>query len=330
MNKNFEKIQSLVAEDIPVLLWGEPGTGKTSAIQAFAEKQGYHCETLIGSILDPTDFGRPVLDSSGDVFLAPPSWARRLRESLDQNRKCLLQLDELTCCPPSIQAALLRVVQERQVADLSLQGVRIIGAANDIEDAADGQFLAPSLANRWCHLEWNMDPDYWISRELGGWGNPNPELAESRSDVCGFIRTRPDLLLSKTVEGERTNPSPRAWSAVARLGKNRDLELVQGLVGKSAGTEFYTHLAQRDLPDPREVLCGNAKMPTRGDQVYAVGLSCVAVCAAGITPWKSLWRLLDQVRLDTAVAIARAAKAACPELPYDEKLSRVLDAIREA
>lgn len=40
----------------PVLLWGGPGVGKTSVIEQIAEIHGWHLETVIASICDPTDF----------------------------------------------------------------------------------------------------------------------------------------------------------------------------------------------------------------------------------------------------------------------------------
>ena len=51
-----------VAAKVPVLLWGAPGTGKTSAIRALAAAAGLPCETVIASIREPSDFaGLPIV-----------------------------------------------------------------------------------------------------------------------------------------------------------------------------------------------------------------------------------------------------------------------------
>jgi MoxR-like ATPase len=57
-----EALGIAVAARVPVLLWGAPGTGKTSAIRAMAEAMGLPCETVIASIREPSDFaGLPVV-----------------------------------------------------------------------------------------------------------------------------------------------------------------------------------------------------------------------------------------------------------------------------
>src|SRR6202008_2559931 len=124
-----------VATRTPVLLWGSPGTGKSSAIRSLAESAGWPLEIVIASIREPSDFsGLPVV-AGPEVVFAPPAWARRLASATQG----VLLLDEISTAPPAVQAALLRVVFERVVGDLALpEGVAIIAAANPPEQAADG------------------------------------------------------------------------------------------------------------------------------------------------------------------------------------------------
>ncbi len=115
-NPAVEALGVAVAARVPVLLWGAPGTGKTSAIRAMAGAMGLPCETVIASIREPSDFAGLPIVVGGEVRFAPPAWARRLAEA----GRGLLFLDELSTAPPAVQAALLRVVLERAVGDLTL------------------------------------------------------------------------------------------------------------------------------------------------------------------------------------------------------------------
>src|ERR1700761_5871610 len=139
-NPAAEALGVAVAARVPVLLWGAPGTGKTSAIRSMAEAMDLPCETVIASIREPSDFaGLPIV--VGEVVrFAPPAWARRLAES----GRGLLFLDELSTAPPAVQAALLRVVLERAVGDLTLPDeVAVVAAANPPEQGADGHPAGP-------------------------------------------------------------------------------------------------------------------------------------------------------------------------------------------
>src|SRR5205807_3668045 len=118
----------------PVLLWGGPGTGKTAIVNAIADALDQPAETVIASLREPADFaGLPVVTADGSVRLAAPSWAARLAAE----GRGILFLDEVTTAPPSVQAALLRVVLERVVGDVALpRGVAVVAAANPPELAA--------------------------------------------------------------------------------------------------------------------------------------------------------------------------------------------------
>src|SRR5258705_1067513 len=71
-----------VAADLPVLLWGEPGIGKTAALNQLADALDLPLTTVIASVHEPSDFaGLPVVGDDPAVQvvpMAPPDWAVRL------------------------------------------------------------------------------------------------------------------------------------------------------------------------------------------------------------------------------------------------------------
>jgi len=123
-------IRDLLAADVPVMLWGAPGTGKTALVNELAQECGAHLEVLIGSTLDPIDVGGYLVPHDGKVSCVPPPWAQRLKA--ESARPCWVFFDELSCAPSSVQAALLRVIAERKVGELSLN-FRVIAASNPAE-----------------------------------------------------------------------------------------------------------------------------------------------------------------------------------------------------
>lgn len=326
----LEALALAVAADLPVLLWGEPGIGKTAALTQLAATLDLPLTTVIASVHEPSDFsGLPVVGddpAEQGVPLAPPDWAVQLVRA----GRGLLFLDELSTAPPAVQAALLRLVLERRIGALRLPpGVRIVAAANPRASAADGWELSPPLANRFVHLQWHHDHEV-VVRGLGGtWPRAtlprfDPEklpqaVAYARRAVCAFLTARPPLV-HRLPSGETHRggpwPSPRSWEMTLQLiafvtaaGSSRDVLslLVRGTVGDGPGLELLASLDRLDLPDPETLLAdpASAELPERGDLRQAVLDGVVA--AVRERPDKSRW--------DAAWALmVRAVETGAPDL----------------
>ncbi|MFF4116848.1 AAA family ATPase [Streptomyces sp. NPDC001714] len=321
----LEALTLAVAADLPVLLWGEPGIGKTAALSRLAEALDLPLTTVIASVHEPSDFsGLPVVGDDPAVQgvpMAPPDWAVRLVQA----GRGLLFLDELSTAPPAVQAALLRLVLERRVGALRLPpGVRIVAAANPRSSAADGWELSPPLANRFVHLQWAHDHDV-VVRGLGGvWPRATlPRLEPdrlpaavdfARRAVCGLLATRPTLV-HRLPSGEMRRggawPSPRSWDMALRLvafahaaGSSRDVLslLARGTVGDGPGLELLASVDRMELPDPETLLAAPAAadLPERGDLRQAVLDGVVAAVRErpDRARWDAAWALLVRA-LDT-------------------------------
>lgn len=325
-----------VAANLPVLLWGAPGTGKTSAVVALGRRLGLPVEVVVGSIREPSDFaGLPVVHDHGTSF-APPRWAERLAEA-DSG---LLFLDELTTAPPAVQAAMLRVVLERAVGDLALPAaVRIVAAANPPGMAADGWDLSAPLANRLVHLDWEVDAAHVADGFAHGFSAAEAaetrapaatEVAAAMALIGAFLRVRPELLLVVPDTPDRAGrgwPSPRSWEMAARAvaagqanGSAPDVvaALVIGAVGEAAGFEALSWLSNLDLPDPQTLLDDpTAQLPGRPDRLHALLTALVAhvVADGGAVAWELAWAVIARAARtlpDVAAASARSLAAHRP------------------
>ncbi len=318
-DSQLEALTLAVAADLPVLLWGEPGIGKTAALTQLAEALDLPLTTVIASVHEPSDFsGLPVVGddpAEQGVPMAPPDWAVRLVRA----GRGLLFLDELSTAPPAVQAALLRLVLERRIGTLTLPpGVRIVAAANPRGSAADGWELSPPLANRFVHLQWTHDHEV-VVRGLGGtWPRAtlprlDPlKLSEAvdfaRRAVCGLLAARPKLVHQLPSSEARRGgawPSPRSWDMTLSLiafataaGSSRDVLslLVRGTVGDGPGLELLASLDRMDLPDPETLLAdpAGADLPERGDLRQAVldGVVAAVRTRPDRSRWDAAWALL--------------------------------------
>ncbi|MFF6913680.1 AAA family ATPase [Streptomyces sp. NPDC012466] len=315
----LEALTLAVAADLPVLLWGEPGIGKTAALTQLAAALDLPLTTVIASVHEPSDFsGLPIVGddpAEQGVPMAPPDWAVRLVRA----GRGLLFLDELSTAPPAVQAALLRLVLERRIGALRLPpGVRIVAAANPRSSAADGWELSPPLANRFVHLQWTHDTDV-VVRGLGGvWPRATlprldpeklPEAVDhARRAVCGLLTGRPGLV-HRLPSGEMRRggpwPSPRSWEMTLHLiafataaGSSRDVLslLVRGTVGDGPGLELLASLDRMDLPDPETLLADPAAavLPERGDlrQAALDGVVAAVRNRPERPRWDAAWALL--------------------------------------
>jgi hypothetical protein len=340
-----EAVAVAVVANLPVILWGAPGTGKTSSVLALGAELDLPVEVVVGSIREPSDFsGLPIL-RDGTTWFAPPRWAERLAAA----GHGLLFLDELTTAPPAVQAAMLRVVLERTVGDLVLpDDVRIVAAANPPDQAADGWDLSAPLANRLIHLSWKVTA-IDVAEGFGhGFAVPVPEkrtgppmeqMDQARALVGAFLRVRPELVLAVPESPGRAGrswPSPRTWEMTALAvaacrhnGAAEDVlaELVLGAVGESAGFEFVSWLRNLDLPDPATLLNDPAApLPTRIDRLYAVLGAVVAYVVAdgGVPAWEKAWTVVARVARTAPDVAAGTARSLARKRPAGAALPQTM------
>lgn len=265
---SLEKLLFLLELGEPVLMWSAPGTGKTAITEQLQEKRGYHVETIIASIRQPQDFlGYPYQDN-GQLKFYPPDWAIRSRQKLDNGEDVVIFFDEITTCPPTVLASMLRVVNEKVCGDISLKGARIICAANP-KNESGGFYLTKAMENRFIHIEWNPSLDDW-----GLWieGVDPPVInykfkSYSKEKFKEYLRYAREFLSIKDVYDneirKRPNKIEHAWSSrrtmtilckmLSFMDSNNipfnryGHDVIFGTIGSSAGTEFMKFIREKSL-----------------------------------------------------------------------------------
>lgn len=258
-----ETMLELISSKIPVFVWGAPGIGKSSIVKQVAKEQGLSFIDLRLSLMDPTDLkGIPFFDKDNHEAV----WAKPNFLPKDSDSKGILFLDEINTAPPSVQASAYQLVLDRKVGDYELPaGWSIVAAGNNESDRGVVYRMPPPLANRFVHLDMEVDFEDWKSWAYG---------VGIDSTVIGFLNfDKEKIFLFDPAKNEKSFPTPRSWEYVDRVlktGLSKELlyETIAGAVGRECATAFLSFRAvMHELPDIEKVLAGEVEDFSHDNQV---------------------------------------------------------------
>jgi len=224
-----EILANLLETRWPIFLWGPPGAGKSSIVRQIARRRKVELIDIRASLLDPTDLrGIPAIEN-GQAVWTPPSFLPRQHDSSG-----ILFFDELNAAPPLVQASLYQLTLDRRVGEYELpENWRIIAAGNRAEDSSIVFRMPAALANRFVHLDFEVDFEDWKRWALS---------AQIHTSVIGFISTRSEMLMDMS-NTDRGFPTPRSWEMVSdvvkEIGATDDVhDILAGVVGEGAAIEY--------------------------------------------------------------------------------------------
>jgi hypothetical protein len=249
----------------PVFLWGAPGVGKSQLIAQIAKDNGLSFIDARLANMDPVDlYGLPRINGDNRAHWAIPDF-------LPRDGQGILFLDEFVQAAPSIQNAASQLILDRRLGEYNLPDGWVVWAAgNRMTDRAATNRMPSHLANRFIHLDVDVDLDDWVKWAL------NHDIA---TPLIGFIRFRPELLhkFDSKID-DRAFPTPRAWEFVSQIltqnpKKEIEYELIKGTVGEGAAAELVGFLRIfRSLPNPDAIMLNPAAadVPTDPATLYAL------------------------------------------------------------
>lgn len=275
----------LIKSGCPILFLGDPGVGKTSVMAALAKANGWDFEAFIASIRTPEELSGTMYVADGQLKTSIPAWVSRFTE----DKTGVFFIDELTTCAPTMQAGLLRIINEGIIGDYEMpKSVYRVAACNG-DNVSGTNTLSHPLANRFVHYNWTLNADQWANGRVTNFSEvtrrPLPYNENWRDGkweyvalVSEFIKTNPQQL-HKMPENEGFDglawASPRSWDmAIDILAVTHEFTLqpkdsedgyyaylqdlratfLRGCIGKEAAAEFMQWVRARDLPKITDIV----------------------------------------------------------------------------
>lgn len=262
-----------------VMLHGPPGIGKSDIIYQIGSEEDRDVYDIRLLLMTETDVrGIPFYNAATQKMeWAPPSCF-----PLNKDSNAIVFLDEITQAPPSVQNAALQLVLNRKIGDFELpEGCAIVAAGNRAQDKTNSKPMPKALANRFIHLNVDVDFKAWQRWALRNKVNPA---------VLGFLTHKPQYLnMFDPSSPADAFPTPRSWVHFVSdvLNKEPNIDdatldtIVTGAVGDAVSAEFMAlHELVAKLPTPEDICTGKTVFLANGKNEkvaaqYSVATSCL-------------------------------------------------------
>lgn len=280
-----KRTTEFMGANIPCLLHGSPGLGKSAILHAIAKDNDLYVVDMRLAQIDPTDlkgFVTPINSKTngGKVDVLPIEDFILATDEVPVNPKTgkphkgvLLFLDEIGNAPLSVQSAAYRLVLDRKVGKHDLHpSTRIVAATNYVSDNAAACRMSTALTSRFANLYVETQVDEF--REYA-------RISKMDHRVIGYLNFRPENLFrfdAKAV-GE-TFSAPRTWQmasdylkTLSNINGSDTLDMnhragVIGCIGSTVGNEFFTFCqVYEELPAFEDILNDPENAPLPSDQM---------------------------------------------------------------
>lgn len=147
--------------NIPILFMSNPGLGKTTILNRYADKYDYHLETLIGSRFTPEEISGYQVNTGDDhLHHLNPEWFSRIHKQHENGRRTLLFIDELSTCSEFVQGSLLSLIFDRTIGNGKFlpEDCIIVSAANYSGNLPSSMTMMAPTLNRFIIV--NLNDNY--------------------------------------------------------------------------------------------------------------------------------------------------------------------------
>lgn len=261
-------------ENLPVLIKGTPGIGKSDIVAQAAAKLDYELIISHPVVADPTDYkGLPfaIKNEKGEskaVFL-PFGDLERL---LAAKNPLLYFLDDLGQATPAVQSAVMQLLLARQINGHKISPeVRFVAATNGRKDKANVNGILEPVKSRFASIvELEVSTKDWVM-----WAHAH----KLPHQVISFIEFKPEMLNQFVASRDIENtPNPRTVSFVGRmvnagLPQEIQFEAIKGAAGEAFAHEYLAYIkCYMELPTLSEIIQSpqTAKIPQNVSGRFAI------------------------------------------------------------
>lgn len=141
-------IRKYIENDLPLLILGKSGWGKTSLVDQIGDEMGLEVVKISLALSLPEDVGG-IPSPNGDTFkYLLPDWFYSRKD-----REFILFLDELNQASPQTLHAIYSLVQERRLHNVTNKKMRVVAAGNLSEENPHLTEIMQPLLNRFYVLD---------------------------------------------------------------------------------------------------------------------------------------------------------------------------------
>jgi hypothetical protein len=259
-----KSVRYLTAAHRPAFIWGPPGVGKTEVIEGVAREDQRDLIDFRLAMRDPTDIkGFPIPDAKTKTM-------KFFRDAeLPTSGRGILFMDEMNSAAQATQACAMQLTLTRRIGDYVLpDGWDIIAAGNRETDRSVVQRMPSALANRFVHIDYEVDVDDWCAWAL---------THGVSSNTIAFIRFKRDALHQFDPK-LKAFPTPRSWvfadqimTSDDKLDADTQFELVKGTVGEGEAGHYSAFIRSiADMPNIDKILLTPDTVPMVAEDKLSV------------------------------------------------------------
>lgn len=266
-----EALPYLIKANIPAMLVGNHGVGKTEGVSQYAKDNAFFLRILnlgtqeVGDIIGLADFEKDAKGNNVATKFMIPDWAKELKEFCEKNpdKIGILFLDELNRARRDVLQVVFPLLLERRIhTTIFPKNFYVMGAMNpNTEDYIVTDISDKALLDRFCHIK--MQPSKQEFYKYAKTQNFDQLLLQ-------FLQDQPKMLATELEAFELdVKPSRRSWFAVNRLLALKPpvhilKDLSMGLVGTEAAIAMMKSLNESDKPiTAKDIIENYPKMKKR-------------------------------------------------------------------